>query len=170
MSTLELNNMLVQYQNPLRFYALKLTADEEQANDLLQDTNIKALLNKDKIESSISLKSWLYTIMKNTFINQYRRSVKLTEIKTNIKHQAYLSFPTSTLFLPADKTIAIQDIKKEIKLLKKDYRIPFQMKLEGFKYKEIADHMEINIGTVKSRVFHARKELMSKLKEFNPNV
>lgn len=170
MSTLELNNMLVQYQNPLRFYALKLTADEEQANDLLQDTNIKALLNKDKIESSISLKSWLYTIMKNTFINQYRRSVKLTEIKTNIKHQAYLSFPTSTLFLSADKTIAIQDIKKEIKLLKEDYRIPFQMKLEGFKYKEIADHMEINIGTVKSRVFHARKELMSKLKEFNPNV
>tara|TARA_B110000261_G_scaffold157866_1_gene193493 strand:- start:658 stop:1170 length:513 start_codon:yes stop_codon:yes gene_type:complete len=170
MSTLELNNMLVQYQNPLRFYALKLTADEEQANDLLQDTNIKALLNKDKIESSISLKSWLYTIMKNTFINQYRRSVKLTEIKTNIKHQSYLSFPTSTLFLSADKTIAIQDIKKEIKLLKEDYRIPFQMKLEGFKYKEIADHMEINIGTVKSRVFHARKELMSKLKEFNPNV
>lgn len=170
MSTLELNNMLVQYQNPLRFYALKLTADEEQANDLLQDTNIKALLNKDKIESSISLKSWLYTIMKNTFINQYRRSVKLMEIKTNIKHQSYLSFPTSTLFLSADKTIAIQDIKKEIKLLKEDYRIPFQMKLEGFKYKEIADHMEINIGTVKSRVFHARKELMSKLKEFNPNV
>ena len=170
MSTLELNNMLVQYQNPLRFYALKLTADEEQANDLLQDTNIKALLNKDKIESSISLKSWLYTIMKNTFINQYRRSVKLTEIKTNIKHQSYLSFPTSTLFLSADKTIAIQDIKKEIKLLKEDYRIPFQMKLEGFKYKEIADHMEINIGTVKSRVFHARKELMSKLSEFNPNV
>ena len=170
MSTLELNNMLVQYQNPLRFYALKLTADEEQANDLLQDTNIKALLNKDKIESSISLKSWLYTIMKNTFINQYRRSVKLTEIKTNIKHQSYLSFPTSTLFLSAVKTIAIQDIKKEIKLLKEDYRIPFQMKLEGFKYKEIADYMEINIGTVKSRVFHARKELMSKLKEFNPNV
>lgn len=170
MSTLELNNMLVQYQNPLRFYALKLTADEEQANDLLQDTNIKALLNKDKIESSISLKSWLYTIMKNTFINQYRRSVKLTEIKTNIKHQSYLSFPTSTLFLSADKTIAIQDIKKEIKLLKEDYRIPFQMKLEGFKYKEIADYMEINIGTVKSRVFHARKELMSKLSEFNPNV
>ena len=162
--------MLVQYQNPLRFYALKLTADEEQANDLLQDTNIKALLNKDKIESSISLKSWLYTIMKNTFINQYRRSVKLTEIKTNIKHQSYLSFPTSTLFLSADKTIAIQDIKKEIKLLKEDYRIPFQMKLEGFKYKEIADHMEINIGTVKSRVFHARKELMSKLSEFNPDV
>ena len=162
--------MLVQYQNPLRFYALKLTADEEQANDLLQDTNIKALLNKDKIESSISLKSWLYTIMKNTFINQYRRSLKLTEIKTNIKHQAYLSFPTSTLFLAADKTIAIQDIKKEIKMLKEDYRIPFQMKLEGFKYKEIAGHMEINIGTVKSRVFHARKELMSKLKEFNPNV
>ena len=170
MSTLELNNMLVQYQNPLRFYALKLTADEEQANDLLQDTNIKALLNKDKIESSISLKSWLYTIMKNTFINQYRRSVKLTEIKTNIKHQSYLSFPTSTLFLSADKTIAIQDIKKEIKLLKEDYKIPFQMKLEGFKYKEIADYMEINIGTVKSRVFHARKELMSKLSEFNPNV
>ena len=162
--------MLVQYQNPLRFYALKLTADDEQANDLLQDTNIKALLNKDKIESSISLKSWLYTIMKNTFINQYRRSVKLTEIKTNIKHQSYLSFPTSTLFLSADKTIAIQDIKKEIKLLKEDYRIPFQMKLEGFKYKEIADHMEINIGTVKSRVFHARKELMSKLSEFNPDV
>ena len=104
------------------------------------------------------------------FFNQYRRSVKLTEIKTNIKHQSYLSFPTSTLFLSADKTIAIQDIKKEIKLLKEDYRIPFQMKLEGFKYKEIADHMEINIGTVKSRVFHARKELMSKLSEFNPNV
>jgi len=170
MSTLELNSLLVQYQNPLRFFALKLTADEGQANDLLQETNVKALLNKDKIETNTSLKSWLYTIMKNTFINQYRRSVKLTEIKTNIKHQGYLSSSSTGLSLPADKSIAVEDIKKEIKLLKDDYRIPFQMKLDGFKYKEIADHMDINIGTVKSRIFHARKELMSNLKDFNPNA
>lgn len=169
MSTLELNNRLIEYQNPLRFFALKLTANEEDANDLLQETMLKAIQYKEKIEHNTSIKSWLYTIMKNTFINQYRRSVKLLEIKSNIVNQGYQS-SSSTLSIPADKAIAVDDIKAEIKKLKEEFRVPFQMKLEGFKYKEIAEHMEISIGTVKSRIFFARKELMKNLNDFNPNV
>ena len=68
MSTLEFNELLVSYKSPLQFFALKLTADEEEAKDLLQETMLKALTYRDKLLTKSSIKGWLYTIMKNTFI------------------------------------------------------------------------------------------------------
>ena len=170
MSTIELNRYLLEYQNPLSFFALKLTADEDDAKDLLQETMLRSLKYKDKLQANTSIKAWLYTIMKNTFINQYRRSVKLNQIVGTMQHQGYVSTASSALSISPEKGINLEDMNAEIRNLSDEYRIPFQMKLEGFKYKEIGEHLGIPIGTVKSRIFLARKELMVKLKDFNPHV
>lgn len=108
--------------------------------------------------------------MKNTFINQYRRGSKFNQIMDKMQAQAYVSTGSSNVSIPPDKKINVLNMEEAIENLSDDYRIPFQRKLEGFKYKEIGDEMGIPIGTVKSRIFLARKQLMSKLPEFNRNV
>lgn len=170
MSTVEFNELLVSYKSPLQFFALKLTADEEEAKDLLQETMLKAITYRDKLLTKSSIKGWLYTIMKNTFINQYRRGSKFNEIMDKMQSQSYVSTASSNVSISPDKKINVLDMEEAIDSLSDDYRIPFRMKLEGFKYKEIGDEMGIPIGTVKSRIFLARKQLMSQLPEFNRNA
>ncbi len=170
MSTLEFNELLVSYKSPLQFFALKLTADEEEAKDLLQETMLKALTYRDKLLTKSSIKGWLYTIMRNTFINQYRRGSKFNQIMDKMQAQAYVSTGSSNVSIPPDKKINVLNMEEAIEGLSDDYKIPFQRKLEGYKYKEIGDEMGIPIGTVKSRIFLARKQLMSQLPEFNRNV
>tara|TARA_B100000508_G_scaffold134011_1_gene124387 strand:- start:7162 stop:7665 length:504 start_codon:yes stop_codon:yes gene_type:complete len=167
---MELNKLLVKYQNPLHFFALKLTSNDDDAQDLLQETMMKALQYKEKVEASTSVKSWLYTIMKNTFINQYRRSRKLGEIMQTLESKNYLSSSSSNLSITPDRNLNVSDMEFQIEKLNDELRIPFQMKLNGFKYHEIGDHMGIPLGTVKSRIFLARKELTSKLQDFRPNA
>ncbi len=170
MSTLEFNELLVSYKSPLHFFALKLTADEEEAKDLLQETMLKAITYRDKLLTKSSIKGWLYTIMKNTFINQYRRGSKFNQIMDKMQAQSYVSTSSSNVSVAPDKKINVLNMEEAIDSLSDDYRIPFRMKLEGYKYKEIGDEMGIPIGTVKSRIFLARKQLMSKLPEFNRNA
>lgn len=170
MSTLEFNELLVSYKSPLQFFALKLTADEEEAKDLLQDTMLKAITYRDKLLTKSSIKGWLYTIMKNTFINQYRRGAKFNQIMDKMASQSYVSTSSSNVSISPDKKINVLHIEEAIENLKDDYRVPFQRKLEGYKYKEIGDEMGIPVGTVKSRIFLARKQLMGQLPEFNTNV
>ena len=77
MTKIQFNNELLNLSDQLYFYALRLTSDSEHANDLLQETMLKALTYRDKFTQNINFKAWLYTIMKNTFINDYRRNVKI---------------------------------------------------------------------------------------------
>lgn len=166
MSTIEFNRLLIEYQNPLSFFALKLTGEEEDAKDLLQETFLKAMQYRDKLVTRASVKGWLYTIMKNTFINQYRRNVKLGDIKSRITHQSYVSTPSAEIAITPDKKMSADYLRETIGGLRDEYRIPFEMKLEGFKYEEIGEHMSIPVGTVKSRIFLARQELTKTLKEY----
>lgn len=168
MSILEFNEVLVQNRNPLHFFALKLTADEQDAEDLLQETLLKALTYRDKLVTKASVKGWLYTIMRNTFINQYRRGSKFSEIMGQIENQSYLNTKASEKSITPDKEIGIKDMEAAIDSLDDGYKIPFKMKLEGYKYKEIGDHMGIPIGTVKSRIFLARKQLTAMLPDYAP--
>jgi RNA polymerase sigma-70 factor (ECF subfamily) len=166
MSTLEFNRLLVEYQNPLSFFALKLTSDEEDAKDLLQETYLKAMTYRDKLVTRASVKGWLYTIMKNTFINQYRRGVKLGEIKTKFTKQSYVSTASSEIAITPDRKMSADQLRAAIAALRDEYRIPFEMKLDGYKYEEIGDHMGIPVGTVKSRIFLARQQLTRMLPEY----
>ncbi|MGB0402671.1 MAG: RNA polymerase sigma factor [Salibacteraceae bacterium] len=166
MSTIEFNQALNEFKNPLHFFALKLTSNEEDAKDLVQETYLKALTYKEKLLTKASLKGWLYTIMKNTFINQYRRSVKYTGIVDKMKHQEYVTTRSSEISLSPDKIMSTDYLNAAIDKLDVGYRIPFKMKLEGYKYAEIGEHINIPIGTVKSRIFLARKKLSEQLPEY----
>ncbi len=166
MSTLEFNKQMLSFKAPLRYFAISLTSDHEDADDLLQDTMLKALQYKDKYADSTNLKAWLYTIMKNTFINNYRRNVKTRQIIDKTKDLYYLNLPQTNSAVSPVSQIAEKDIKAHIAALEDELRIPFMRFFEGYKYKEIADELHIPIGTVKSRIFLARKKLIVSLKDF----
>lgn len=155
--------------SPLRNFAYSLTSNEEDANDLLQDTFLKALLYQDKFENNTNLKAWLYTIMRNTFINNYRRKVKTNTFINQTDDVYYLQNTVSNRSDNADMKISIKEITKNIGKIEENQRLPFEMFIDGYKYKEISDHMDISIGTVKSRIFFTRKKLMDSLKDYSSN-
>jgi RNA polymerase sigma-70 factor (ECF subfamily) len=166
MSTHEFNKQMLSFSAPLKYFAISLTADHEDAADLLQDTMLKALIYKEKYADSTNLKAWLYTIMKNTFINNYRRNTKTRQIIDKTKDLYFLNIPQSNTTPSPVSLLSEKDIKKQIEALEDDLRIPFMRYFEGYKYKEIADALNIPIGTVKSRIFLARKKLIVSLKDF----
>lgn len=166
MSTLEFNKQVLNFKSALGYFALSLTSNTEDAKDLLQDTIMKALVYKDKFTDATNLKAWLYTIMKNTFINNYRKAVKVNQVIDNTKDLYFMNIPQNSGVSSPVSQISMKDINFAIESLNDDLRVPFKMFFEGYKYKEIADQFNLPIGTVKSRIFLARKQLMNDLKDF----
>lgn len=166
MTALEFNFNVISLRDKLKFFALKLTQNGDDADDLLQDTMLKAMVNRDKFQEKTNLAAWLYTIMKNTFINNYRKAAKANTIIDNTKELYYLNIPQSTGSISPESRYSEKEIKNHVDALDETYRVPFQMHYDGYKYKEIADTLDIPIGTVKSRIFLARKELMETLKDY----
>lgn len=166
MTQIEFNHKLIGLYEHLHYYANLLTSNREEAKDLVQDTYLKALANREKFADDTNLKAWTYTIMKNTFINNYRRNQKASTIIDNTEDLYFLNIPRKSDFPSPDSVIGEKEIKKSISQLHKDQRLPFEMHNEGFKYQEIADELKISIGTVKSRIFFTRKKLMDDLKDF----
>lgn len=165
MGTQDFNFELTSLQDNLKYFAKSLTQNEEEANDLVQDTFLKALTYRDKFEENTNLKAWTFTIMKNTFINNYRKNVKVNMVMDNTADLYYLnSGSESDSYNPAS-VLSHKDINKIVNKLEDEHRIPFQMHQTGYKYKEIADHLDLSIGTVKSRIFFSRKKLMGSLKD-----
>ena len=166
MTAIEFNKQLLSHQNPLKYFALKLTADNEDAEDLLQETFLKALKYKDKFQEKTNLKAWLYTIMKNTFINNYRRAVRKRTIIDNTADDFFVNSTKTHSPISPESEYNYKEITKTVDLLNDECRIPFKMHNEGYKYKEIADELNMPIGTVKSRIFLARKKLTTALKDY----
>ena len=166
MTAIHFKNTVQREAKSLRKYAYQLTRNIEDTNDLVQETMLKAYTYQDKFEEGTNLKGWLYTIMKNTFINNYRRSVKVNQIIDNTKDLYFMNIPQNSGVSSHVSQISIKDINKSIDGLSEDLKVPFQMFFEGYKYKEIADRFDLPIGTVKSRIFLARKQLMNELKDF----
>lgn len=166
----EFNAMVTQETESLRMYALRFTRNSEDANDLVQDTMLKAITYYDKFKAGTNLKGWLYTIMKNTFINNYRRNTKANSVITQTEE-----ITSSNLFFSSTKNkgegiFVMDDIQDALLNLQEDYYRPFSMYFEGYKYHEIADHLEIPIGTVKTRIHVARKSLKKTLKSYGVKV
>lgn len=164
MTTIEFTNMLLSMQSKLHKYAYRLTANTDNANDLLQETTLRALANKEKFTEPTNFSSWIYTIMKNTFINSYRRTVKSNEIFN--KNEIPQNLMPASSEMSQESSTSIKDIIGKVEKLEDDYRQPFKMYTEGFKYKEIADKLNIPIGTVKSKIFFARQKLINALPEY----
>ncbi|MDP5172790.1 MAG: RNA polymerase sigma factor [Bacteroidia bacterium] len=166
MTTVEFNTAVVNMHQSLKPIAYKLTRDSEEANDLIQETLLKAIANREKFTDGTNLKAWLYTIMKNTFITNYHRLVKR---KTFIDTTDNLHFINSAGAIDengAGSTLAMDEIQKAIQGLSYEYKTPFMMHFRGYKYFEIADILDIPIGTVKNRIHIARKELKTELKAY----
>ncbi len=153
---------------PLKAYALKLTRDMEDANDLIQDTMLKAFVNEDKFQSGTNIKAWLYTIMKNIFINKYRRAMKSSVFNDPTDEQYFINSGSLTHRNGGESNLVMKDIENAMKGLKDNLRTPFLMSFKGYKYDEIARQLEIPLGTVKVRIHTARKELMNRLKAYGP--
>lgn len=166
MTALEFSYSLNRMSKSLKPFALKLTKDMEEANDLLQETILKAYTNRDKFAEGTNLKAWLYTIMKNTFITNYQRMVRRNTFIDTTDNLHYLNSSENTIENTAYSSFALKDINKAIVDLDDAYKTPFMMHFRGFKYHEIADKLAIPIGTVKNRIHIARKELKSRLKNY----
>jgi len=165
MTAMEFNHKLMGLQNNLKYFAYTLTSNYEDAQDLVQETFLKALTNREKFTDNTNLKAWTFTIMKNTFINNYRQSVRSNTILDKTDDLYYLNLPKeSGLGLP-DSNYSVKEIQKAIGAISEEQRTPFEMYNQGYKYKEIAEKLNLSIGTVKSRIFFTRKKLMETLKE-----
>ncbi len=165
MTALEFNHKLLGLQNNLKYFAYTLTSNYEDAQDLVQETYLKALTNRDKFAANTNLKAWTFTIMKNTFINNYRQSVRNNTMLDKTDDLYYLNLSKeSSLGLP-DSDYSLKEIQKTIRTISSEQRTPFEMYNKGFKYKEIAEQLNLSIGTVKSRIFFTRKKLMEALQE-----
>lgn len=167
MTSSEFSNQLISLEEKLNRFALRLTADKDDAKDLLQDTFLKALAYREQFEESTNLKAWTYTIMKNTFINNYRKSSRQNTTFDNTKDLYFLSQNKDTFNVEPDSVYSEKEISRVIEHLDDEFKIPFKMHTEGYKYKEIAEALGLKIGTVKSRIFFTRKKLTDILREYN---
>jgi RNA polymerase sigma-70 factor (ECF subfamily) len=151
-------------QQELLRFANKLTGNREDANDLLQDTMLKALGNEDKFVPGTNFRAWVYTIMRNIFINNYRRGLRVqTYIDSN---DVYLNSARDISTESTENTYDLKEMYHIVALLPKRYKVPFAMYVSGFKYREIAEKMALPVGTVKSRIFLTRHRLQVQLKDF----
>jgi len=166
----EFNHRVKDQYNPLRNFALRLTRNIEDAVDLTQETMLRAFSNKEKFKEGTNLKAWLYTIMKNIFINNYRRMVNGQIVSDDTDNQYYInSHPNQSGNLGEHK-IALDDVNNAIESLSENLRTPFMMAFQGYKYEEIAEQLSVPLGTVKIRIHNARKKLKSQLKDYDPKA
>jgi RNA polymerase sigma-70 factor (ECF subfamily) len=150
----------------LYYFALSLTKDRDDAQDLLQESILRALTYRDKFQDNTNFKAWLYTIMKNTFINDHRRSKRTAALMDRVEKERTV---VSKVQMPSspENLVRMGEIQNSLSKLDNAFREPFTMHHEGYKYHEIAEKLDIPIGTVKSRIFQARQRLMGMLTDKN---
>jgi RNA polymerase sigma factor (sigma-70 family) len=166
MSTQEFNQLLLQNSEYLRPFAVTLTKDQEAAKDLLQETMFRALSNQEKYSVGTNIKAWLYTIMRNIFINNYRRKSKQNTIFDNSPNEFLLDHNQSAVPNTAETNMRMKDINQAIYQLPTIFKQPFVLYFEGYKYHEIADMLNEPLGTIKSRIHFARRLLKSQINKF----
>jgi len=145
--------------NLLYAFALRLTRSRQDAEDLLQETTIKAYKYRNNFAAGTNFKSWISTIMRNTFINQYRKA----------KTRRHLNHPTTEVTQnivsrnvvanSGEQTLRMQEMQRMLDSIGRLYSVPFLLFYKGFEYQEIAEQLNIPIGTVKSRIFTARVKM-----------
>lgn len=163
----EFSSKMQQHESILKNYALQLTQNFDDANDLVQETFLKALTYHDKFKKGTNLKGWMFTIMRNSFINNYRRITKRNSFMDTQEEQYILDAAKDyNTYNAGESNFLKRDLENAIDKLPDDLRITFEMNTLGYKYHEIAEKLGIPIGTVKTRIFVARRKLRGYLKEY----
>lgn len=157
---------LIGLQGNLLNFAYQLTTNREQAEDLLQDTTLKALDNEEKYVDNVNFKGWIFTIMRNIFINNYRQNVRKATIIDTTDDLYHLNISQDSSLETPEGSIAVKEISKALDAFPEEYRVPFNMYVAGYKYNEIAEAMNLPLGTIKSRIFFARKHLRDQLSDY----
>lgn len=157
---------LVGLQANLLNFAYQLTSSREEAEDLLQDTTLKALDNEDKYVDNVNFKGWIFTIMRNIFINNYRQSVRQSTVVDKTEDLYLLNVSQDSGLNTPEGSYAVREISEAVNAFSDEYRIPFNMYVAGYKYHEIADKLGLPLGTIKSRIFFARQKLRSQLGDY----
>jgi RNA polymerase sigma-70 factor (ECF subfamily) len=163
-STLNFGSELMRYENILRPFAINLTKSFEESEDLIQDTFYRALANQEKFLEGTNIKAWLFTIMRNIFINNYRRGQRSNTITDTSDNQYLLNSTKKVETNESYRSFLAEDIEYALAEVSGDFTEPFLMYYQGFKYQEISEKLKLPLGTVKSRIFFARKELQNKLR------
>ncbi len=166
MSAVEFDQMLVNNTDFLKPFAFTLTRDNETAKDLMQETMLRALANREKYNVGTNVKAWLYTIMRNIFINNYRRRVKQNTIFDSTPNDFFLNYQQATVSNSAETSLQMKEILAAIHQLPEIFKSPFMLYFEGFKYHEIAHLLNEPLGTIKSRIHFARKLLKEQISRY----
>ena len=157
---------LMNLQSNLLNFAYMLTSNRDDAYDLLQDTTLKALDNQDKYAENTNFKAWVMTIMRNLFINNYRRTARAATVVDTTDNLYHLNLSQDSGFESPEESYGASEITMAINEFSDEYRIPFSMHVAGYKYNEIAEKMNLPLGTVKSRIFFARKKLQERFADY----
>ncbi|HEY3403661.1 MAG TPA: sigma-70 family RNA polymerase sigma factor [Ohtaekwangia sp.] len=167
------NNEFMPHVNSMYNFAYRLTLDSDDAKDLLQDTYLKAYRFIDSFQQGTNAKAWLFRILKNSFINDYRKKTKepskvdYQEVESYYNSEDVDRQITPDLRVEALKDMIGDEISNALNSLDVDFRtVIILCDLEGFKYEEMAKILDIPIGTVRSRLHRARNLLKEKLSEY----
>lgn len=166
MASLDFSSMLVNNSEFLKPFAITLTRDSDAAQDLYQETLYRALANKDKYNVGTNIKAWLYTIMRNIFINNYRRKAKQNTIFDSTPNDFLLNQAQAGTSNAAESVLKLKDIQQAVHNLPEIFRNPFLLYFDGYKYHEIAHMLGEPLGTIKSRIHFARKLLKAQVQRF----
>lgn len=166
MSPVEFNQLLLTNAEFLRPFAVTLTHDNEIAKDLFQETLFRALANKEKYNVGTNIKAWLYTIMRNIFINNYRKKARQNTVLDNSPNEFLLDYNQTTSSNAAEATLQLKEIQSYIHQLPEIFKKPFLLYFDGFKYHEIAGMLKEPLGTIKSRIHFARKLLKAQIERY----
>ena len=166
MNRIQFQQRLLGLQDHMMNFAIKRTANRDDALDLLQDTTLKVLDNQEKFVDNVNFTGWVMTVMRNLFINNYHKIVREQTVVDQNTDLYNLNITNDSISGSPDKVYQIQEITKAVAELNDEVKIPFSLFLNGYKYHEIAEQLNLPLGTVKSRIFFARKELQQKLKDY----
>lgn len=163
MTRAEFNDTIARLRPALRTFTYRFTTDRDESLDLVQDTILKALTHRDKFADNTNLKGWLFTIMRNTFINTCRKEQRRRTLHDTTDELYFLNAEDHHTFQRPGATLEFKEVWRNMNAIRDELLIPFKMHATGYKYHEIAAYLKVPIGTVKNRIFHARKEIQKKL-------
>ena len=161
----QIQEQLDNISNSLRAFSMKLTGNYDDAEDLYQDTALRIMTNADKYNPGTNFKAWAVTIMRNIFINNYRKKVRRNLIIDQTPNNYYINSGSETVRNDGETAVTFNELQELVDRLPDDFRIPFLMAYQGYKYDEIAEQLGSPLGTIKSRIFFARKKLQKMYEE-----
>jgi RNA polymerase sigma factor (sigma-70 family) len=162
----EFSDLLVDNAGFLKPFAVNLTKNNETANDLYQETLYKALANKEKYNSGTNIKAWLFTIMRNIFINDYRRNAKRRTVFDSTPEDYLINLRQVSVSNSAESSLRQKEIEAAVDALPETFKVPFKLYFEGYKYQEISEYLDEPLGTIKSRIHFARKLLKEQINRY----